>query len=203
MKKIFQILLAAMLVTLTSCSDKEEKPAGYYDEKLSGHWYAETPAQGITENWRTEEEGDSVAYDHVGIIVYFNPESKTGYWCYIFIKDGEMVNVAGFGKSGVEQDESYFNYTVDNDGNIDISKFLKGVDHLGDIYYYNDMIVANANDQTLVFRRPAAAGKEDFLEEIWEIVAESGMGGFDDGGTKIDTDVTDENAYEPSRARRR
>ena len=65
------------------------------------------------------------------------------------------------------------------------------------------MIVANANDQTLVFRRPEAAGKEDFLEEIWEIVAESGMGGFDDGGTKIDTDVTDENAYEPSRARRR
>jgi len=57
MKKIFMFLFG--LVLFASCSN-DDNPAGPATEAqmqaLTGHWYAELPISGETDNWRTEEE---------------------------------------------------------------------------------------------------------------------------------------------------
>ena len=49
----------------------------------------------------------------------------------------------------------------------------------------------------------AQVTKQTFLNDFWEMLVEAGMVGYEDDGGQQKTDVTDENASEPSRARRR
>ena len=69
-----------------------------------------------------------------------------------------------------------------------------------------DVITADVsyNGQTLniTFTRPTAE-QQTFLNDFWEMLVEAGMVGYEDDGGQQKTDVTDENASEPSRARRR
>lgn len=49
----------------------------------------------------------------------------------------------------------------------------------------------------------AQVTKQTFLNDFWEMLVEAGMVGYEDDGGQQKTDVTGENASEPSRARRR
>lgn len=197
MKKILLFLLPALM--LTACSKDDEQPI---DENLiQGHWYAEMPMTGTTQNWRTEEEGDMTDYDHVGIILFINTEANQGYWSHLFLKDGEVVNVAGFGASAQEQNRAYFTYQLDGDGNFTLAHYTETAPPVAGMRYTNGTITSTVEGKPFVFRRPEDMGKTDFLDDVWEMLAEAGMGGYDDGDDHLNTDISDKPADEPSRSR--
>ena len=194
------------LLTMTSCSE-EDNPVNAASkeqmQEISGHWYAELPISGMIENWRTEEEGDMTAYDKIGALIYLNgnyPESC--YWGYVYLKDGDMVNFDGLHR---RDNEARFAITMDREGNITPSSYLTDAPVVNNMRYANGIITADISFMdhivNLVFTR-ADVDKEKTLKAFYEILAEEGiLGGYDDGGDHLNTDVTDKNADEPSRAR--
>ena len=50
-------------------------------------------------------------------------------------------------------------------------------------------------------REVALLLRKDFLDDVWERLAEAGMGGYDDGDDHLNTDISDKPADEPSRSR--
>ena len=88
------------LLAMTSCSDDDNETIGPATkaqlEAVTGHWFAELPISGETDNWRTEEEGDVTAYDKVAALFYLNGYTTTEcWWGYLYLQDGDMVNYGG------------------------------------------------------------------------------------------------------------
>lgn len=206
-KSIFAMLMVA-LVAITSCSDDdpsvgEAKEAQY--EAVSEHWFAELPISGETENWRTEEEGDMTTFDKVAVIIYLSDYvMKDGWWGYLYLQeDNEMVNYGGIDLS---KHENQFNFYMDSEGNITPSSHIENMPQVTNMKYDSgkDVITADVTykgqSYHITFTRP----DEDTWERLngyYEILLEEGIvGGYDDGGDKIKTDITDENAHKPSRA---
>ena len=207
MKKIFMFLFS--LVLFASCSN-DDNPAGPATEAqmqvLTGHWYAELPISGETDNWRTEEESDRTDYDHIGALIYLNGyQTDLSYWGYLYMKDGDMVNFDGIDRM---TEDAAFDFTMNSDGNITTSSHLPNAPKVTNMHWDSkkDVITADVsyNGQTLniTFTRPTAE-QQTFLNDFWEMLVEAGMVGYEDDGGQQKTDVTDENASEPSRARRR
>jgi hypothetical protein len=206
-KCIFAMLIIA-LVAMTSCTSNEDapvvKPATEEQmQSLSGHWYAELPISGETDNWRSEEEGDRTAYDKIGTFIYLNgyyPDAC--YWGYLYLKDGDMVNFDGLHR---RDNEANFAITMDSEGNIRPSSYLPDAPVVNNMRYANGIITADVNFMgrhvNLIFTL-VDPSKEQALKDFYDILAEEGIvGGYADDGDKQKTDVTDENANEPSRAR--
>lgn len=185
-----------MAAALTGCSGEEEaKP---FDRLLlRGHWYAEVPLTGQTQNWRTEEEGDMTDYDHVGALIYLHDEfTDLSYWGYIYLKDGDMVNFDGIDRMN---EGSNFDYTVTPDGRITPNHYIDSAPKVENMRYVDGKIYAEVNGMQIVFTRPTEE-QNAFLNEFWEMLIEAGMVGYGDRGGVIDTDVTNGDAGEPSRA---
>ncbi len=204
-KRIFTPLIIA-LVAMTSCTtdDNEVIPASQEQlEAVTGHWYAELAISGETANWRTEEEDDMTSYDHIGAMIYLNGHvTDASYWGYIYIKDHELVNFDGI---FMRDEEANFDFSMDSDGNITPTSYLPDAPEVSNMRYADGIITADVSykghSMTITFTRPTEE-QEPMLKEYWELLAEAGIvGGFADDGDSLDTEVTDENATEPSRVR--
>lgn len=113
-----------------------------------------------------------------------------------------MVNFDGLHR---RDNEANFAITMDSEGNITPSSYLPDAPVVNNMRYANGVITADVNFMgrhvNLVFTLVDPA-KEQALKDFYDILAEEGIvGGYADDGDKQKTDVTDENANEPSRAR--
>ena len=211
MKKIIKLFCICLVscglsAAFTSCSKDDESGAASKEQllKLHGHWYAEVPISGETANWRTEEEDDMTDYDQIGVLVYLNGTyTDASYWGYLFLKENEMVNFDGIFMR--DNDEASFDYTMDSEGNITPLSHLDDAPQVTNMHYdaKADVITANVNykDHNLALT-PVRPTQEEgtVLFDFWQMLAEAGIvGGYDDGGDKQTTDITDENAHEASR----
>lgn len=207
-KSIFTMLVIA-LVAMTSCSSDDDTVQPVSQEQLQnlhGHWYAEIPISGETANWRTEEEGDMTDYDHIGVLVYLNGTyTDASYWGYIFLQDNELVNIDGIFMR--DNDEASFDYTMDSEGNITPKSHLADAPQVTNMHYdaKADIITANVaykgHNLALTLVRPTQE-EGTVLYDYWQMLAEAHIvGGYDDGGDHLNTDVKDESANKPSRAR--
>ena len=207
-KSIFTMLVIA-LVAMTSCSSDDDtvQPASQEQlQNLHGHWYAEIPISGETANWRTEEEGDMTDYDHIGVLVYLNGTyTDASYWGYIFLQDNELVNIDGIFMR--DNDEASFDYTMDSEGNITPKSHLADAPQVTNMHYdaKADIITANVaykgHNLALTLVRPTQE-EGTVLYDYWQMLAEAHIvGGYEDRGDHLNTDVKDEGANKPSRAR--
>ena len=205
-----KIVFALFGLLLAACSSNDDNPAGPASEAqmqaLTGHWYAEVPLIGETDNWRTEEEDDRTDYDHIGTLIYLNGYmTDLSYWGYLYLKDGDMVNFDGIDRM---TEDAAFDFTMNSDGDITTSSYMQGAPQVNNMHYdqQKDIVTASVshNGQTLniTFTRPTAQ-QEAFLNDFWEMLVEAGMVGYEDDGYQLNTDVTSDNADETSRARRR
>ena len=211
MKKIIKLFCICLVscglsAAFTSCSKDDESGAASKEQllKLHGHWYAEVPISGETANWRTEEEDDMTDYDQIGVLVYLNGTyTDASYWGYLFLKENEMVNFDGIFMR--DNDEASFDYTMDSEGNITPTSHLTDAPQVTNMHYdaTKDVITANVTYKghsfMLTLVRPSQE-EGTVLYDYWQMLAEAGIvGGYDDGGDKQTTDITDENAHEASR----
>ncbi len=211
MKKIIKLFCICLVscglsAAFTSCSKDDESGAASKEQllKLHGHWYAEVPISGETANWRTEEEDDMTDYDHIGVLVYLNGTyTDASYWGYLFLKENDMVNFDGIFMR--DNDEASFDYTMDSEGNITPTSHLTDAPQVTNMHYdaTKDVITANVTYKghsfMLTLVRPSQE-EGTVLYDYWQMLAEAGIvGGYDDGGDKQTTDITDENAHEASR----
>ena len=203
MKKTGSFLFCSLLccyivAALTSCS-KDDDPTPFDRTLLDGHWYAEIPLTGETQNWRTEEEGDMSTYDHVGTMIYFHSEfTKASYWGFFYLNEGDLVN---FGGIHSWDENANFDYVVTSDGHITPDRYIENMPKVEEMQYLDGKIYAKVNGMQVVFTRPSEEQNEQ-LSEYWEMLLEAGMGGFSDGDGTIDTDLKNQNATEPSRVRK-
>ena len=67
-------MLIIALVAMTGCKDDDEPGPATVEqmEMLTGHWYANLPLVGETDNWRTIEEGDVTGYNNIAVVIYLN-----------------------------------------------------------------------------------------------------------------------------------
>lgn len=205
-KSIFAMLIIA-LVAITSCSDDDavgEAQEAQYDA-VSGHWFAELPVSGETDNWRSEEEGDSTTFDKVVAIFYLTDHlMKEGWWGYLYLQDDDMVNYGGI---DLNKHENQFSYYMTADRHITPSSHIENMPKVTNMVYDSkrNVITAdvtyNGQSYQLTFTHPTDNDWER-LNGYYDILLEEDIvGGYEDKGTKQNTDVTDENADEPSRAR--
>ena len=175
------LLLA--LLTLTSC-DNADNPAGNDAteeqlQELTGHWYAELPISGETENWRTEEEGDMTTFDTIGAVIYLNGLHR----------HDEAAN---------------FEIKMDRDGNITASNHLADAPQVTNMHYANGVITADVsyreNNISLVFHR-TETDEEKTLKAFYDILVEEGIIGGNTEGDDVTTDVADDGADKPARSR--
>ena len=207
---LFAMLIIA-LVAITSCSVNEDNSVGPAQEEqyeaAAGHWFAELPISGETDNWRTEEEGDLTTFDKVTAIFYLGGYlMKDGWWGYLYLQDNdEMVNYGGLDLS---QHETQFSFYMTADGHITPSSHIQNMPQVTNMMYdsVNDIITGdvtyNGQSYHLTFTRPTDDDWERLNEYFYILLEEDIVGGYDDEGDHLITDVTDENADEPSRARR-
>ncbi len=199
------LTLVIALAAMTGGSSEDHMPQFATQQQLedvTGHWYTEIPLTGETANWRTEEEGDVTDYDHIGALIYLNGyDTESSYWGYIFLKDDELVNFDGIFQ---RDKEARFDFTMFTDGRILTSNHLSDAPEVSNMLYADGKITADVSYKgqsfTLTFTRPTEE-QEPHLQEYWELLAEAGIvGGYTDDGDTQQTNVSDENAYEPSRA---
>ena len=208
-------MLIIALTAMTSCTDnKDNLPAGPASEAqleaVTGHWYAEIPISGETDNWRTEEEGDVTTYDKIDALIYLDANTDDvivtfGFWGYIYLQDNDMVNYGGL----LSSDDDIFQFSMTSDGYITPSSHLADAPKITNMHYdaTANIITATVDYKgkslSLTFVRPDEEAMTR-LNECYEILMEEGIvSAYDDGGWKIDSDVTDDDATEPMRARRR
>ena len=213
MKKIFMFLFG--LLAMVSCSDNDDNPSAgpatkAQYEAVTGHWYAEIPISGETDNWRTEEEGDVTTYDKIDALIYLDANTDDvivtfGFWGYIYLQDNDMVNYGGL----LSSDDDIFQFSMTSDGYITPSSHLADAPKITNMHYDATANVITATvdykgkSLSLTFVRPDEEAMNR-LNECYEILMEEGIvSAYDDGGNIILSDVTDKNADEPSRAPRR
>ena len=196
------------LLTMTSCSE-EDNPVNTASQEqydaVSGHWFAELPISGETENWRTEEEGDMTTFNKVTAIFYLSDHlMKEGWWGYLYLQGDEMVNYGGI---DLNKHENQFAYDMTADGHVTPSSHIENMPKVTNILYDSSKDVINANvthngqSYQLTFTRPDN-GAWERLNEYFNILLEEGIvGGYDDGGDHINTVVTDKDATEQQRSR--
>lgn len=203
MKKAL-ILLFGLLV-IVGCKDDDDKAKPATEDQMKevmGHWMAEVPISGETENWRTEEEGDITTYDKITAIIYLNGEHPDAcYWGYLFMQNGDMVNYDGIGR---RDQEANFEFKMDREGHITTSSHLPDAPKVTNMHYTGKAITADITYKgksfSLTFTRPTAE-QEATMSEFWQILGEEGIiGGYGDIGDELHTDVHDNNATEPSRS---
>ena len=175
-------MLTAIL-TLTSCSDDDNtspkvKPA----EAVLREWFTQVKTNGVL---------DEVPYDSYALMVKFQDDGH-GLFLQYFLKDGQLVNALG----------SMTDYTVDSNGKISIVVSEVKVS-LGENVRFADnklfLDMPQHNLLGLILVRPTDAQKQ--LAKEWDAIIEEWGGKGGDGDTG--TEVTDEGASEPARARSR
>ena len=203
------------LLAMVSCSDNDDNPSAgpatkAQYEAVTGHWYAEIPISGETDNWRTEEEGDVTTYDKIDALIYLDANTDDvivtfGFWGYIYLQDNDMVNYGGL----LSSDDDIFQFSMTSDGYITPSSHLADAPKITNMHYDATANVITATvdykgkSLSLTFVRPDEEAMNR-LNECYEILMEEGIvSAYDDGGNIILSDVTDKNADEPSRAPRR
>ena len=212
-KSIFAMLIIA-LTAMTSCSNNDNEAVGPATkaqyEAVTGHWYAEIPISGETDNWRTEEEGDVTTYDKIDALIYLDANTDdviiaTGFWGYIYLQDNDMVNYGGL----LSSDDDIFQFSMTSDGYITPSSHLADAPKITNMHYDATANVITATvdykgkSLSLTFVRPDEEAMNR-LNECYEMLREEGIvSAYDDGGNIIHSDVNDDPADEPSRARRR
>lgn len=200
-------MLVIALVAMTSCSSDDEPSAASQEqmERVTGHWYAELPMSGETANWRTEEEGDMTSYNKIVALFYLNGYVPgNSYWGYLYLQDDDMVNYGGI---DLNEKSNMFDFAMDSNGLITPTSHLANAPKMTNMRYdsQNDVITAdvtyNGQTMTMTFKRPTEE-QETQLEAYYDILLEEGIvGGYEDRGNHLKTDVKDENADKPSRAR--
>ena len=101
--------------------------------------------------------------------------------------------------------DANFDFTMDSDGHITPMSQLSNAPQVSNMYYQGDKITATVtymgHSLDMTFRQPDEE-QETMLEGIWEFLVKNGLvigGDYDE----VETGISDEQATEPSRARRR
>lgn len=209
MKNIWILLLG--LLAMVGCKEDDDKARPATEEQMkavTGHWYAELPFSGETDNWRTEEEGDKTAFDKIGAVIYLNgylnETVEDGYgsqWGFLFLHDGEMVNYGGI---DLNKKNTYFYFTMDREGHITPSGQIGNMPQVSNLRYVDGVITAEATYEGstvfVTFRQPEDL-MESTLNEYYEILFEEGIvGGYEDLDGEQHTDIDDNSATGPSRS---
>ena len=167
---------------------------------------AKVPMSGETDNWRSEVEGDKADYNALGIIMYLNDYyTEDSYWGFIYMKDHDMVNYDGINRREVD---TTFDFKMYSNGDITISSPWADMPQVSNAHYdaEKDVITADVSYKgrtinDIVFTRPTEE-QQEYLDDFWETLFEEGvLLGSEDRGDEQLTDVTDENATGPSRAK--
>ena len=205
--KIFAMLVIA-LVAMTGCKDDDEPGPATQEqmELLTGHWYADLPLVGETDNWRSIEEGDMTAYNNIAVVIYLNGSAPdVCYWRYLYMQDDELVNYDGLFRT---DEDANFTIQMDSEGNITPSSHMAGAPEVTNMRYdfERDIITADVNFKgytlKMTFYRPNNQ-QENRLSEIWAILSEEGIiGGEEHGDGTISTPINGGNSGGPSRAKR-
>ncbi len=205
--KLFAMLIIA-LVAMTGCKDDDEpSPATQQQmELLTGHWYADLPLVGETDNWRSIEEGDVTGYNNIAVVIYLNGAAPDAcFWRYLYMQDNELVNYDGLFRT---DKDANFTIQMDSEGNITPSSHMGGAPVVTNMRYdfERDNITADVSFKgytlTMTFYRPNK-DQESRLSEIWAILSEEGIiGGNADDTSTHNTNISDGNATEPLRAKK-
>ena len=206
--KIFAALFISVMA-MSSCT-KDDNPAVVEPasqeqiEALAGHWYADLPISGETMDLRTmDDPDDKTAYNHIGAIIYFNNVyTEWSYWGYFYMNDDEFVNVDGLNHL---TEDAEFDFTMDSDGHITPTAYLPNAPQVSNMRFEGDKITATVTymgrSLDMTFRQPDEE-QETMLEGIWEFLVDNGLVIGSDSD-EVETGISDEQATEPSRARRR
>ena len=205
--KLFAMLIIA-LVAMTGCKDDDEPGPATVEqmEMLTGHWYADLPLVGETDNWRTIEEGDVTGYNNIAVVIYLNGAVPDAcFWRYLYMQDNELVNYDGLFRT---DKDANFTIQMDSEGNITPSSHMGGAPVVTNMRYdfERDIITADVSFKgytlTMTFYRPNK-DQESRLSEIWAILSEEGIiGGDADDTSTHNTNISGGNATEPSRAKK-
>ena len=219
MKRVLEKLFAPLgvglfllfgLLTMTSCSEEDNpvnnSASDELMEKCSGHWFAELPISGETENWRTEEEGDMTTFDKVVAVFYLGGSlMKDGWWGYLYLQDdNEMVNYGGL---DLGKHETQFSFDMTADGHITPSSHIQNMPKVTNMLYDSSKDIINANvtyngqSYQLTFTRPTDDDWERLDEYFFILLEADVVGGYDDEGDHLNTIVTNDDATEQQRAR--
>ena len=149
-------------------------------------------------------------YDKIDALIYLDANTNDvivtfGFWGYIYLQDNDMVNYGGL----LSSDDDIFQFSMTSDGYITPSSHLADAPKITNMHYDATANVITATvdykgkSLSLTFVRPDEEAMNR-LNECYEILMEEGIvSAYDDGGNIINSDVTDDPADEPSRARRR
>ncbi len=197
------------LLAMTSCHDKDDEVTPATEEQLqelTGHWYAEIPLTGETDNWRTEEEGDKTTYDHIAAVFYLNGDNTDAcFWGYLYLQDGDMVNYDGLHHLN---DDANFSITMDSEGNITTSSNLSDAPEVSNMHFdsANDIITADiafkGHRFNATFIHLLNPTDQEALSAFYQILQEEGIIGGLTPGNGEETGISDDNANEPSRTKR-
>ena len=197
------------LLTMASCSE-EDNPANNASQEqmdaVSGHWFAELPVSGETDNWRTLEEGDMTTFDKVVEVFYLGGSlMKDGWWGYLYLQDdNEMVNYGGL---DLGKHETQFSFDMTADGHITPSSHIQNMPKVTNMLYDSSKDVINANvtyngqSYQLTFTRPTDDDWERLDEYFFILLEEGVVGGYEDLNTKQETDIKENGANNPARSR--
>jgi len=206
--KIFAMLFIA-LMAMSSCAVEDNnitKPASEEQmHNVSEHWYAEVPISGVTDNWRTEEEGDVTTFNSIGVLIYLNGNiTSLSYWGYIYIQDGYIVNFDGIDRM---TEDAAFDFRMTSGGDITVSSHLANAPKVTNMHWDStrDVVTGDVSYQghsiSITFTRPEKEWKTT-LNDFFELLVEAGMIAGDEEDY-VETDIKDKDADEPSRARQR
>ncbi len=197
-------LLFAAVMAATSCSSDNDEVAPASQQLLdevTGHWYTEMPHSGITANWRTADETDSISYDHIGVLIYLKPDIDDGsFWCYLFLKDDDLVNYDGFFQRDTDAN---FSFSMDSEGYITPTTHLTNAPKVITMRYVDRRILAEVlyHEQHYHLNLINTADEEpQHLKLFWDLlVSENIIGGYKDGSDSLITDFNEGHAKEPAR----
>ena len=195
-------LLLFGLLAMTSCTNDDNETVNPMDKKIVGIWLAEYEVEGTL-----TLSGEGRAYSRVLDVYKFMEERNISTWNRLFFSGDSPDPFADLG--GGSGALGAFDFTTTADGNVSITltgTYLIEPSDLPNyaplartLHYTDDTITATGIDgRTITLLR---ADEEDMqLLDEWHVRLN---GGYGDNGYNVVSDVTDDDATEPMRARRR
>lgn len=197
-------MLIVALVATTSCSNNDDDNASINPlaEKIVGTWLAEYEVEGTL-----TVEGEARAFSRIIDVYNFDDVTKVNIWNRYFFSGESPDPFADLG--GGSGSLGKIDFTSTADGTINVTLIGTDIVKPSDLplyaplsrllHYGDDTITATGIDgRTITLLRADDEEQQQLLD--WNVRLH---GGYDNNGNAIDTDVTDKNADEPSRVRRR
>jgi anaerobic selenocysteine-containing dehydrogenase len=174
-------------------TEEMKTPEKYPLRLMSPHWKLSINGQFQNLDWMMDIHSEPVVEMH--------PETAARY----HVQNGDMVNYDGLHH---RDQEANFAFTMDSEGNITTSSNLPDAPQVSNMHYDSTQKVITADvtfkgrSLSVTFTFVSDTNQQETLNEFYQILAEEGIvGGYSENTKEIDTDLSDENANQPSRAK--